>query len=114
MPRGTHKNSLQNLTHEGRPLDYGEPKTGHRVSVTQTGWENAKQLINSMGMSVSEFLEELGRGRVTVIPTQDLEAIEDVIDSALLRHAITQANNEFISADQLLADRGLTQADLND
>lgn len=113
MPRGTHKNSLNNLTHEGRPLEYGEPKTGHRVTVTKTGWDRAKQLINSMGMSVSEFLEQLGRGRVTVIPTQELEAMEDAIDSALLRQAIAEANNEFVSADQVLADQGVTRAELD-
>ncbi|MGR3279394.1 hypothetical protein ACSYAD_30470 [Acaryochloris marina NIES-2412] len=113
MPRGTHKNSLNNLTHEGRPLEYGEPKTGHRVTVTKTGWDSAKQLINSMGMSVSEFLEQLGRGRVTVIPTQELEAMEDAIDSALLRQAIAEANNEFVSADQVLADQGVTRAELD-
>ncbi|NJM67879.1 MAG: hypothetical protein HC851_20525 [Acaryochloris sp. RU_4_1] len=113
MPRGTHKNSLQNLTHEGRPLEYGEPKTGHRVTVTKTGWHNAKTLIASMGMSVSEFLEELGRGRVTVLPTQNLEAVQDAIDSALLRQAIAQANNEFVSPDEILLEQGITRAELD-
>jgi hypothetical protein len=113
MARGTHKNSLRNLTHEGRPLEYGEPKTGHRVTVTPTGWNNAKQLIDSMGMSVSEFLEELGRGRVTVMRTQELETIEDVIDSALLRQAIAEANGEFASIDEVLAERELTRDELN-
>jgi hypothetical protein len=113
MPRGTHKNSISNLTHEGRPLEYGEPKTGHRVTVTKTGWNSAKQLISSMGMSVSEFLEELGRGQVTVIRTQELSAIEDAIDSALLRQAIAQTNNEFMSISEVLAERELDLADLD-
>lgn len=113
MARGTHKNSLSNLTHEGRPLEYGEPKAGHRVTVTPTGWNNAKQLIGSMGMSVSEFLEKLGRGQVTVMQTQELEAIEDAIDSALLRRAIAETNGEFASIDEVLAERDLTQADFD-
>jgi hypothetical protein len=113
MPRGTHQNSLDNLTHEGRPLEYGEPKTGHRVTVTKTGWDSAKKLIGSMGMSVSEFLEELGRGRVTVLPTQELEQFEDALDSALLRQAIAQANNEFVSPDEILAEQGITRAQLD-
>jgi hypothetical protein len=113
MPRGTHQNSLDNLTHEGRPLEYGEPKTGHRVTVTKTGWDSAKKLIGSMGMSVSEFLEELGRGRVTVLPTQELEQFEDALDSALLRQAIAQANNEFVSPDEILAEQGINRAQLD-
>ena len=114
MPRGTHKNSLKNLTHEGRPLEYAEPKKTRSLSVTESGWMGAKTLINSMGMSVSEFLEELGRGQVTVIRTQDLEVIEDVIDSTLLRQAIAETNGEFLAPDTVLAERGLSQADLND
>lgn len=113
MPRGTHKNSLDNLIHEGRPLKYDEPKKTRRLSVTESGWDNARQLIKSMGMSVSEFIEELGRGQVTVMRTQELEAIEDTIDSALLRQAIAEANNEFVSADQVLADQGVTRAELD-
>ncbi|NJM68154.1 MAG: hypothetical protein HC851_22030 [Acaryochloris sp. RU_4_1] len=113
MPRGTHQNSLQNLTHEGRPLEYGEPKTGHRVTVTKTGWHNAKKLISSLGMSVSEFLEELGRGNVLIMKNQDIAEFQDAIDSALLRQAIAQTNNEFVSPDEILAEQGMTRVDLD-
>jgi hypothetical protein len=64
-------------------------------------------------MSVSEFLEELGRGRVTVLPTQELEQFEDALDSALLRQAIAQANNEFVSPDEILAEQGINRAQLD-
>jgi hypothetical protein len=114
MPRGTHKNSLSNLTHEGRPLEYAEPKKTRRLSVTESGWVRARSLIGSMGMSVSEFLEELGRGQVTVVRTQELEAIEDAIDSALLRQAIAETNGEFMTPEAVLAGHGLSQADLNE
>jgi hypothetical protein len=114
MARGTHKNSLSNLTHEGRPLEYGEPKKDRSLSVTTTGWNQAQALIKSMGMSVSEFLEELGRGQVTIIRTQELEALQDTIDSALLRQAIAEANGEFVSPDAVLAAHGLSQAALNE
>jgi hypothetical protein len=113
MPRGSHKNSLSNLTHEGRPLEYGEPKKERRLSVTATGWNQAKLLIEEMGMSVSRFVEELGRGRVTVIRTEELEAIVDVVESVLLRQAIAGANGEFMDVDAVLAERELTQADLD-
>jgi hypothetical protein len=114
MSRGQHPNSRQNLTHEGRPTEYDEPKTGHRVTVTKTGWNSAKQLIGSMGMSVSEFLEQLGRGNVVVMPSENIEAFQDAIDSALLRQAIAEANGEFVSPDAVLAAHGLSQADLNE
>lgn len=114
MSRGKHPNSLQNLTHAGRPLEYDEPKAGHRVTVTKTGWESARKLIGSMGMSVSEFLEQLGRGNVLVMPSENIEAFQDAIDSALLRQAIAETNGEFVTADAVLAGHGLSQADLNE
>jgi hypothetical protein len=98
MARGAHKNSIKNLTHEGRPLEYGEPKTGHRVTVTQTGWNSAKQLIASM---------------VTVIKTEELSAIEDAIESALLRQAIAQTNNDFLSISEVLSEHQLELTDLD-
>jgi hypothetical protein len=113
MTRGTHPNSLQNLTHEGRPLEYNEPKKTRRLSVTETGWDSARKLIGSMGMSVSEFLEQLGRGQVMVIPSQNIEAFQDALDSVLLRQAIAQTNNEFISISEVLAERELELADLD-
>jgi hypothetical protein len=114
MTRGTHPNSLQNLTHQGRPLDYDEPKKTRRLSVTETGWDSAQKLIRSMGMSVSEFLEQLGRGNVLVMPSENIEAFQDAIDSAQLRQAIAEAHGEFITADEVLARQGLSQTALNE
>jgi hypothetical protein len=114
MTRGTHPNSLQNLTHQGRPLDYDEPKKTRRLSVTETGWDSARKLIGSMGMSVSEFLEQLGRGNVLVMPSENIEAFQDAIDSALLRQAIAETNGEFMTPDAVLYGHGLSQADLNE
>jgi hypothetical protein len=112
MSRGKHPHSLQNLTHTGRPPEYDEPKSGHRVTVTKTGWDSAQKLIRSMGMSVSEFLEQLGRGNVLVMPSENIEAFQDAIDSALLRQAIAEANGEFMTADEVLAGHGFSQAAL--
>jgi hypothetical protein len=114
MTRGTHPNSLQNLTHDGRPLEYGEPKKTRRLSVTETGWDSAQKLIRSMGMSVSEFVEQLGRGQVMVMPSENIEAFQDAIDSAQLRQAIAETNGEFMTPDAVLAGHGLSQADLDE
>ncbi len=114
MPRGTHKNSLSNLTHEGRPLDYDEPKKTRRLSVTESGWTRARTVIGSMGMSVSEFLEQLGRGKVVVMPSENIDAFQDALDSALLRQAVAEANGEFVTLDEVMAEQGLSLADLNE
>jgi hypothetical protein len=45
---------------------------------------------------------------------QEIDANEDSIDSALLRQAIGQTNDEFMSIDQVLAERDLDLADLDD
>jgi hypothetical protein len=113
MPKGTHKNSLSNLTHEGRPLNYDEPKKTRRLSVTESGWTRARTVIDSMGMSVSEFVEQLGRGQVIVMSSSNIEAFQDALDSALLRQAIAETNGEFASLGEVLAERELTRADLN-
>jgi hypothetical protein len=46
--------------------------------------------------------------------TQEIEAIEDSLDSALLCQAIAQTNNEFMSISEVLAERELDLADLDD
>lgn len=114
MAKGSHPNSLKNLTHEGRPLTYGEPKKSRRLSVTETGWNNVQSVADGLGISVSEFLEQLGRGKLAVINTEALASIEDALDSALLRQAIVETSGEFVTADEVLAERGMTRADLNE
>jgi hypothetical protein len=57
--------SLENLTHKGRPLDYGEPKKHHRINLTDTGWSALQSLQKQLEYgSVSEMLEEIARGSV--------------------------------------------------
>lgn len=89
MPRGTHENSLNNLRRHRRPK-YGVPKKVHWLTVTQTGWSNTKCLVHSMGMSVSELMEELGRGGVMIINPLDLSTV----DSAPLHQVIVERNSE--------------------
>ena len=64
---GTHPKSLENLTHEGRPLTYDEAKKRHEVSVTDTGWTGAKKAAKEAGCTgISDLLEKIGRGELTV------------------------------------------------
>lgn len=69
MPnRKINPKSLENLTHEGRPPSYEEPKKRRYLSVTETGWAGAQEAIASVGCKggVSEFLERFGRGEFAI------------------------------------------------
>lgn len=60
--------SLANLRNDGRTPDYDEPKKKRELTVTDTGWNSAKEIIKTAGFSsVSQFLEELGRGNAAII-----------------------------------------------
>lgn len=65
---GQHPNSQANLTyHSGRPPAYGENKRKRYLSVTDEGWEGTQAVVRAVGCaSVSEFLEKLGRGELTI------------------------------------------------
>ena len=64
---GQHPNSLANLVHTGRPKAYNAKKKVRSLTVTEEGWDGSKAVIKKLGYkSVSEFLENLGRGQVNV------------------------------------------------
>ena len=67
--RKINPKSLENLTHEGRPQAYEEPKKRRYLSVTESGWTGAQEAIEAAGCKggVSEFLERLGRGEFTIV-----------------------------------------------
>ncbi|MGJ3252524.1 MAG: hypothetical protein ACFE0J_15565, partial [Elainellaceae cyanobacterium] len=66
--RKMNPKSLENLTHEGRPQTYEEPKKRRYLSVTETGWSGAQQAVQTAGCKggISEFLERLGRGEFVI------------------------------------------------
>lgn len=72
MPkRQMNPNSLKNLTHEGRPPAFDEPKKKRYPSVTDTGWEGSQVAAQALGYSgVSELLENLGRGKLKIEPLE--------------------------------------------
>ncbi|NEN97923.1 MAG: hypothetical protein F6J94_04740 [Moorea sp. SIO1F2] len=45
----------------GRPRLYDEPKTTHSIKATQTAWNGLKYLAASSELSLSEYLEFLGK-----------------------------------------------------
>jgi hypothetical protein len=68
--RGKHLNSEINLSRRGRTPSteiYGEPTKTRSITVTRTAWLALKPLVKDAGYSsISEFLELIGRGEVSV------------------------------------------------
>ncbi|MDX2231316.1 MAG: hypothetical protein NW220_16890 [Leptolyngbyaceae cyanobacterium bins.349] len=57
---GEHPHSLENLS-KREPI-YGEKKKRRELTVTDEGWEGAKQVAKEMGCSsLSDLIEKLGR-----------------------------------------------------
>jgi hypothetical protein len=97
----TNPRSLANLTHEGRPLAYDQPKKTRSITVTEDGWRgfqalaDAAQGIGAKGLSASELVESLGRGTLNLrLPVKHLMSPEtlaklnlasvEVLDMSLL------------------------------
>lgn len=78
MKQKVHPNSLANLTREGRPLTYEEPKKPRSVSVTPTGWVGVQTTARSLGLSISELLERLGRGDLVISPAVERDPVNRV------------------------------------
>ncbi|NEO79751.1 hypothetical protein [Moorena sp. SIO4G3] len=45
----------------GRPSFHGERKKSYSIMATKTAWGNLKKMAASSGLSLSEYLEVLGR-----------------------------------------------------
>ena len=64
---GEHPNSLANLIHEGRPKAYGAEKKQRYLSITEEGWNGAKDVAKMADCtSVSDLIEKLGRGEIKI------------------------------------------------
>jgi len=73
----TNPSSLANLTHEGRPKSYDQPKERHGISVTKDGWDGFLLLAQKLGVSASELVELQGRGKINLsIKIKDLSSNE--------------------------------------
>ncbi|NEP36366.1 MAG: hypothetical protein F6K38_34635 [Moorea sp. SIO3B2] len=48
----------------GRPCIHGEPKRAHTIRVTDKAWNGLKRLASVAGVSLSEYLEALGKAGV--------------------------------------------------
>lgn len=68
--RGQNPKSRQNLLSD-QPRLYDEKKSRHTVMVTPTGWLGLRELADSMGISISELIERVGRGELGINTPKD-------------------------------------------
>jgi hypothetical protein len=66
-------------------------KNRHGVSLTDEGWLGVQETAKGLGYSISEFLEQIGRGKLAVLSSDALEAVQDALDLAEARAAIAEA-----------------------
>jgi hypothetical protein len=71
-PRGQNPRSQKNLNREGRQPLHGETKKDRYVRATTEGWEGFKEVAQSLEISASELVEQIGRGELIVNRKQDL------------------------------------------
>lgn len=57
--------SLKNLEVGSKPK-HGTPKRPRSVSLTDDGWQGLKDLAKERNISLAEFLELIGRGKITL------------------------------------------------
>ena len=56
--------------HEGRPRQFETQKKNRTISVTQKGWDGAKEVAKEQGFSsLSELIEYLGRKELKILGT---------------------------------------------
>lgn len=60
-----HENSLNNLATGSKPK-HGTPKRPRNVSLTDDGWLGLKKLAFENQLSLAEFLELIGRGKISI------------------------------------------------
>ena len=100
--RGQHPNSIANLVHDGRPQNWGEPKKKRNISITETGWTGMKEVAQSLGLSISELIERIGRDDLILADPDDNTFSKDELAES------ETAWQDYVSGD----DPGLTPEEL--
>ncbi len=60
----------------GQPEIYDEVKGQVNLSLTRSGVQGIDELAAAMGLSRSEFVEQIGRRLISVVSLEDREAIK--------------------------------------
>jgi hypothetical protein len=109
--RKVNPESLKNLRpgeSPGRTPIHDARKNRHGVSLTDEGWQGVEKTAKGLGYSISELLEQIGRGKLAVLGVDALEAIQDALDLAEAQAAIAEAQEQGTKTlEQVLAEIGL-------
>lgn len=92
--RKINPKSLQNLRpgqSPGRTTLHESTKNRHGVSLTDEGWSGVQEAAKKYGYSVSEFLEQIGRGNLAILELEAIEAFQDALDLAEAQTSIAEA-----------------------
>lgn len=73
-----------------KPMKTAEPKLPCRVTVTTPGWHGAKDAAIAAGCSsISDLIEKVGRGQLSVIPSDAIGVDSMVTDPVAIKHSDT-------------------------
>lgn len=64
----------------GKPELYDEVKGQVNLSLTATGVKGLDDLAKKMGLSRSELIEQIGRGLLPVLSTEELAALRQILE----------------------------------
>lgn len=64
----------------GKPELYDEVKGQVNLSLTATGVKGLDDLAKKMGLSRSELIEQIGRGLLLVLSTEELAALRQILE----------------------------------
>jgi hypothetical protein len=103
--------SLSNLKpgeSPGRAPMHESPKQRHGVTVTNEGWEGIQSVADGFGYSISELLDQIGRGNLAVLEVEAINTLQDALDVAEARTALLEAQQKGTKPlQQVLSEMGL-------
>lgn len=103
--------SLSNLKpgeSPGRSPMHETPKKRHGVTVSEEGWEGIQATAEGFGYSISELLDQIGRGNLAVLEVEAINALQDALDVAEARASLVEAREKGAKPlEQVLSEMGL-------
>jgi hypothetical protein len=103
MHRKINPKSLENLRmgqSPGRKTAYDAPKHPHGVSLTDEAWQGLRNTAQSVGtLSVSELLERLGRGQLTIVEVNTMDSVTDALAGQDAPPEMTQEDLDWVDSD---------------
>jgi hypothetical protein len=55
-------------------------KTRYEVTLSQKAWAGVETVAKKYNLSVSEFIEQIGHGRLAIVDLEEVEDLEDYLN----------------------------------